>query len=217
MSFSPFLASFYQLVEEPTPKVSWESALKLLSFSVDCSIDDFTEVNVNTTTLNTSIDGFFAYRVSCDGMITSIRADGFCYRSDESTGASVVLLVFVTQEGEDPLTSADTIEFIDAECDTSPIPGFDNYYRGHIDANISESEFRVSSGDLLGLKYGLLCSSDSCLFLPALVNERSSHGLMFYDKLILRDIGQVSLQFSATIISGKLIYTMCIKNKFSIC
>ena len=121
----------------------------------------------------TNRKGFFAYPITCNGILVSINARGFCRKTNQS----VKLLIGTAQFQNGELTKF-TKHFIDAECNSSTTFSFNGseYYWGNI--NVENQNIQVLDGEFLGIRFNPNCT-DVCLFQPAIVNESSKHTLVF--------------------------------------
>ena len=121
----------------------------------------------------TNVTGYFSYSITCNGILVSINARGFCRK----TSQSVKLLIETVQIQNDELTR-NARHFIDAECNSSTTFSFNgsDYYWGNI--NVENQKIQVLAGEFLGIRYDPNCA-DVCFFQPAIVNESSEHTLLF--------------------------------------
>ena len=84
-------------------------------------------------------------------------------------------------------------------CNTSaPVSSADlDYYEGYVSAD--NLNIKVKLGGYLSVRYDRECSGGLCYFRPAIINESSDQGLIFFTDLLIKiDLG-VSLAFYATI------------------
>ena len=163
--------------------------------STGCGIGDLSD-DFDKIQPNSSIRGHFAYNVLCDGNITSVNAQGFCFRGNQSLP---VFLIVVLVTNLHPFEFID--HFIPVTCDTSPFNGSD-FYAGNITDD--SVEIPVLSGHALAVRFLSFCSDEICLFQPAIINEIGS-STFYNDKLQQVDIGPISLLFSATITTGTIL------------
>ena len=121
----------------------------------------------------TNVTGYFSYPITCNGILVSINARGFCRKTNQS----VKLLIETVQFLDGELTR-NTRHFIDAECNSSTTFSFNGleYYWGII--NVENQKIQVLAGEFLGIRFDPNCA-DVCLFQPAIVNDSSEHTLLF--------------------------------------
>ena len=112
---------------------------------------------------------------------------------------SAVLFLTVTTLHDDGVPT-NSFHPLPVECVGSKINGTD-YYAGNI--SLDNVGIRVSSGNVLSVRFASSCVGHGCFFLPAIVNETGNYSLIFLnDNTIPVEIGPISLLFSATIIQG---------------
>ena len=159
--------------------------------SSECSIRDNEGADYAELAESPPSSGYLSYVMSCSGTVTSIRARGFCPASANSS-RNVVMQIFNSTYINGTLKYNDTN--VTAECNTSAAVGSD-YYEGYVSKD--NLNINVKSGGFLGVRLNSKCS---CLFLPAiLINKTSKHILWYFnDELEISDPGG-SLFFTAII------------------
>ena len=161
--------------------------------SSECSIRDNEGADYAELQLAESLpsSGYLSYLMSCSGTVTSIKARGFCPVGANGS-SNVVMQIFNSTYIHGMLQYNDTN--ITAECNTSAAVGSD-YYEGYVSRD--DLNINVESGGFLSVRLNSNCS---CLFLPAiLVNKTSKHTLWYFNDGLARSDPGGSLFFTAII------------------
>ena len=130
--------------------------------------------------------------------MVSINSTGFCGKTDHN----VTLLLYVTKFEDGTLKHKP--HFISGvQCNSSTVMslhGF-KYYKGKI--SVENQSIQVSSGSYLSIR--IECLKEECYFQPARVNKTNHTVEYFTDGPVPEILNNLSLLFSAKILSGTLI------------
>ena len=91
------------------------------------------------------------------------------------------------------------VEYIRAECNTSA-----NYTSSVHEGSVRNDSLNIDipSGGVLAININPDCSGEKCSFQPAIINQRSNYNLIFADDHLQFTSSNLSLLFSANIITG---------------
>ena len=150
--------------------------------------------------------GSFGYRVPCNGTVVAIHVRGFCILTERTDQPVSLPLIIFRQDSAIPMLIYHTTV---AECDNEihSLPGVE-YSFGNVSDNSLNIE--VTTDEYIAVIFDITrnCSSTGCLFMPAIINESSTHPLLFLQDGEMIDIERASL---ATNVS--LLLSVTIKHK----
>ena len=154
------------------------------------SISDFDEDDYESFAANYSyIHGYYSYMLPCGGIVTSVRARGFCGRSYD---VELRLLSFRRDNGY--RSSAGPL-LVSAQCnETATVNGS---YEGYVSNN--SLNYRVEPDHILAVFLHPDCEGWKCYFQPAVINKTSNYDVAFANSHIVWKNTNMSLFFFANI------------------
>ena len=154
------------------------------------SISDFDEDDYDSFATNYSyIHGYYSYMLPCGGIVTSVRARGFCGRPDD---VELRLLSFRRNNGYRSLTGP---LLVSAHCDKNATA--DGRYEGYVSND--SLNYRVEPGHILAVFFNQDCEDLKCYFEPAVINKTSNYDVAFANSHIVWKNTNMSLFFFANI------------------
>ena len=162
-----------------------------LTFTTDCIIGDDYNQTYNSLQPTDTIMGSFGFQVPCNGTVVATHVRGFCIHSERTNQPVSFPLIIFRQEGAVPKLTYHTIL---AECDNKihSLPGVE-YSFGNVSDNGLNIEVTTDEYIAMIVDITRNCSSSGCLFIPALINESSTHPLLFLEDGEVIDIERASL------------------------
>ena len=147
-----------------------------LSLSTDCSIQDYDVFSYNESLIEPSnYRGYYRYVLPCGGILTSIKARGFCGRADNVQ----LRLLFGSGIPGESYDSFDIL-LIEAKCNKT---ASSSVHEGQV---VNDTLYLyIPPNGFLSVFFNPDCTKEKCFFQPAIVNESSNHTLMIIWSILL--------------------------------